>query len=129
MAQRLAGGDALLRIVDEDAAQQVQELAVEGVGLRDHFLELLHAAHEFPRLARRVRLRVVELIVLEEPRRAVLIGALGCALHFFDQTPVDRRARYRLRFLVSFMQRVWVVGFLEPHLHHGEMLTAVVSLE
>ena len=39
VAQRLLGGDALGRVVDEDAPQQVEKLLVEGRGGGDDVLE------------------------------------------------------------------------------------------
>ena len=93
MLQCLAGRDPLLRVVYEDLTQQIQELAVKVVGRWDGLLELLHAAHKFPRLARRVRLRVVQNVVLEEPRGAVLVVTFGDSLHFADEALIDRLAR------------------------------------
>ena len=93
MLKRLAGGYPLLRVVDEDLTQQIQELAVEVVGGRDRLLELLHAAHKLPRLARRVGLRVVQDVVLEEPCGAVLVVSFGTSFHFADERLIDRQAR------------------------------------
>lgn len=90
MLQRFASCDPLLRVVYEDLPQQIQELAIEVVGGRDGLLELLHAAHKLPRLAWRVRLRVVENVILEESRGAVLVIAFGNSFHFADERLIDR---------------------------------------
>lgn len=77
MLEGFSRGDAFLGVVDEDLEQQVEEQAVEGVGGRDDLREALHAAHEFPRVARGLWKRVGEAVVLEEARGAVAVRALA----------------------------------------------------
>jgi hypothetical protein len=76
-------------------------LTVKVVGGRDGLVEFLHAAHKFPRLARRVRLRVVQNVILEEPRGAVLVATFGNSLHFADERLIDRLARDGLEVILS----------------------------
>lgn len=89
MPQRLSRRDPLLRIVDKDLTQQIQELAVEVVRLRDYLVKPFHAFNKFPRLPGRVWLRVVQTVATEEAGGAVFVITLGGSLHFFDEGFVD----------------------------------------
>ena len=96
MLQRVPCRNPLLRIVDENLAQQIQEKLVEGVGRRDRFLKTLHALDELLRLPRRVVCGIGEVAILEEARGAVTVAAFGAALHFTDEGFVDGVAGYGL---------------------------------
>lgn len=84
MPERIPRGNPLLRIIDEDLPQQIQELAVESVRFGDDLVQFLHRADEFSGLPRRVGLGVVQGLVAEEARRAVFVVAFARALDFFD---------------------------------------------
>lgn len=75
MLQRLFGRDALLRVVNEDSLEEVEELPVErGVG-RDEFLRLLvKSVGEQPR---RRRLTVNRFMALTYFRDARVVSSLG----------------------------------------------------
>jgi len=94
--QRLAGCDALLRVVDKDLSQEIKEELVESGGGRDDLFEALHGADKFAGLPRSVGEWVGEVRVLEETRGAVTVGAFGGLVHFADQGLVDWVACYGL---------------------------------
>jgi hypothetical protein len=87
--QRLSGSDALLRVVNEDLPEQVEEQFVELSGRRDNFVQTLHGANELTRLARSVGERICQVLVLEETGGAVAIAALALLHHFADERLVD----------------------------------------
>ena len=93
MLERFPCRDALLGVVYEDLAQQIQEQLVELRSRRDCLLQSLHPTDEFPRLPWSLSKRIGEVTVLEEARGRLAVALLGASADFADYALVDVDAR------------------------------------
>lgn len=114
MFQRLTSRNALLRIVYEDLAEQIEEQLIETVRGWNDVFQPLHAADEFPRLSRRVRERVCQMTVLEESRGRVPIVSLVCTAHLLNKSLVDSVSSHGLQWISRWLLGAFIACHLPP---------------
>lgn len=96
MLQGLPRSDSLPGIVNEDLPKQIQERLGERRGGRNNFFQLPHRTDEFSGLARSVRLRVLQLAILEKASSGISIMLLRHAMDFTDKRAVNGIAGHSL---------------------------------